>query len=209
MVPGARILETLRPVLARAWPRVWNASSTAEEMPLRSELFSAEQMEQHGRRLAGSHALARDRSPDPLLPRLAANEEILARVFEQLTRAVAAGRYITPASEWLLDNYYLLEEQIRTARRHLPRNYSLELPRLARGPSAGFPRVYDIALETIAHGDGRIDIDGLSRFLAEYQRIATLKLGELWAIPIMLRLPSRSAASDPQKSRCSLPGESD
>src|SRR5918994_1541090 len=111
MVPGARLLETLRPVLARAWSRDSTGVSSVEEMPLRSELFSAEQMEQHGRRLAGSHALARDRSPDPLLPRLAANDEILARVFEQLTRAVAAGRYVTPASEWLVDNYYLLEEQ--------------------------------------------------------------------------------------------------
>ena len=105
-----------------------------------------------------------------------------------MTLAVAAGRYVTPASEWLLDNFYLLEEQIRTARRHLPRNYSLQLPRLARGASAGFPRVYDIALETISHGDGRVDIEGLSRFLTEYQRISTLNLGELWAIPIMLRL---------------------
>ncbi|HET7202181.1 MAG TPA: hypothetical protein VFI92_02320, partial [Steroidobacteraceae bacterium] len=188
MVPGARFLYSVRPVLARVWPRGLGEGSTVEELPLRSELFSTEQMAQHGRRLAESHVLGRDRVPDPLLPRLADNEQILGQVFEQLTGAVAAGRYVTPASEWLLDNFYLLEEQIRTARRHLPRNYSLELPRLAQGASAGFPRVYDIALETIAHGDGRVDIEGLCRFLAEYQRVATLNLGELWAVPIMLRL---------------------
>jgi len=70
----------------------------------------------------------------------------------------------------------------------LPRNYSRQLPRLAHGPSAGFPRVYDIALETIAHGDGRIGLHGLRRFLAAYESVTTLNLGELWAIPIMLRL---------------------
>jgi hypothetical protein len=62
------------------------------------------------------------------------------------------------------------------------------LPRLALGPSTGLPRVYDIALETISHGDGRVDSDSLNRFVASYQSIATLNLGELWAIPIMLRL---------------------
>ncbi|HEX7973312.1 MAG TPA: NAD(P)H-dependent oxidoreductase subunit E, partial [Anaerolineales bacterium] len=65
---------------------------------------------------------------------------------------VEADRLIAPAGEWLLDNFYLIEEQIRTARRHLPKGYSRELPRLLSGPSAGHPRVYDIALETISHG---------------------------------------------------------
>src|SRR5689334_13993228 len=111
-------------------------------------------MEGHGHHLAGLHVLAEGLAPDQLLPRLAENEVILRRVFEQLTEAVAAGRHVTPASEWLLDNFYLIEEQVRTARRHLPRHYSRELPRLARGPLQGFPRVYDLALETIAHGDG-------------------------------------------------------
>jgi cyclic beta-1,2-glucan synthetase len=185
---GASPMESVRRVMARLWPQNLAFETSLAEPPLRSELFSADQMEQHGRHLADSHALARRRAPDQLLPRLAANEEILRRVFEQLTEAVAAGRHVTPASEWLLDNFYLIEEQIRTAKRHLPKHYSRELPRLANGSSAGFPRVYDIALETIAHGDGRVDLEGLSRFLTAYQAVTTLNLGELWAIPIMLRL---------------------
>ena len=188
MLPGARLLESVRHMLARLWPQGLAFESSLVEPPLRSELFSTDQMEQHGRYLAGSHALALERAPDQLLPRLAANEEILRRVFQQLTEAVTAGRHVTPASEWLLDNFYLIEEQIRTAKRHLPKNYSRELPRLANGSSADFPRVYDIALETIAHGDGRVDLEGLSRFLTAYQGVTTLNLGELWAIPIMLRL---------------------
>ncbi len=102
--------------------------------------------------------------------------------------AVTATRRIAPAGEWLLDNFYLIEEQIRTAKRHLPKGYSRELPRLLNGPSAGLPRVYDLALEIIAHGDGRVDPENLSRFVAAYQTVTSLKLGELWAIPIMLRL---------------------
>jgi len=159
-----------------------------EEPPLRAELFSADQMEQHGKALAASHKLAPGRAPDRLLARLAANESALVGVCSLLTEAVTENRRIAPAGEWLLDNFYLIEEQIRTAKRHLPKGYSLELPRLAYGPSAGRPRVYDIALETVAHGDGWMDTEGLSRFVAAYQSVTALRLGELWAIPIMLRL---------------------
>jgi cyclic beta-1,2-glucan synthetase len=159
-----------------------------DEPPLRAELFSIDQMEQHGVRLASAHRLMPGRVPDQLLSRLAANEDVLVEACDRLTAAVAASHRITPAGEWLLDNFYLVEEQIRTARRHLPKGYSRELPSLAEGASAGLPRVYDIALETIAHGDGRLDPDSLSRFVAAYQTVTRLRLGELWAIPIMLRL---------------------
>jgi cyclic beta-1,2-glucan synthetase len=182
------LFARLRRLVARSRPRGLALDASLAEPPLRSELFSADQMEQHGRYLAESHVLATGPAPDQLLPRLAANEAILQRVFEQLTEAVTAGRRVTPASDWLLDNFYLIEEQIRTAKRHLPKNYSRELPRLANGASAGFPRVWDIALETIAHGDGRVDLVGLTRFVAAYESVSPLNLGELWAIPIMLRL---------------------
>ena len=162
--------------------------SAGHEPPLRSELFSADQMAEHGVALARSHRLAPGRGPDRLLDRLAANETALVEVCTLLTAAVSHGRQITPAGEWLLDNFYLIEDQIRTARRHLPEGYIRELPHLAPASAAGHPRVYDIALETIAHGDGRVDAQSLSRFVAAYQTVAALRIGELWAIPIMLRL---------------------
>jgi len=145
-------------------------------------------MEQHGKTLAGLHKLTPGYPRDRLLARLADNEIILIGTRRLLMEAITTDRRITPAGDWLLDNFYLIEEQIRTARRHLPKGYSRELPRLLDGASAGLPRVYDIALETISHSDGRIDPQSLSRFVAAYQTVAALKLGELWAIPIMLRL---------------------
>jgi cellobiose phosphorylase len=180
--------------------RTGRSPPSSDELPLRSELFSADQMEQHGGSLAAAHRITSRQGPDQLLPRLAANEAVLVDACNRLTAAVRANRRITPAGEWLLDNFYLIEEQIRTAKRHLPKGYSRELPRLAAGQSAGLPRVYDIALETIAHGDGRVDPESLSRFVAAYQTVTPLKLGELWAIPIMLRIASienlRRVASD-------------
>ena len=162
--------------------------SNDEAAPLHADLFSADQMDMHGQALARSHVLVPGQSTEKLLDRLADNEKALTDVCKLLTALATKNRHVTPAGEWLLDNFYLIEEQIRTARRHLPKGYSLELPKLAEGQSAGHPRVYDVALETIAHSDGRVDTESLRRFVAAYQSIAPLNLGELWAIPIMLRL---------------------
>jgi cyclic beta-1,2-glucan synthetase len=159
-----------------------------EDMPLRAELFSAAQMAAHGRALASHHEPSPGGGRDRLLSRLADNAALIAATCDGLTETIQAGRQVTPASEWLLDNYYLIEDQIRTARRHLPKHYSRQLPRLGGGAANGCPRVYKIALEIIAHGDGRVDPESLCRFVDAYQEVATLQLGELWAIPIMLRL---------------------
>ena len=155
---------------------------------LRSELFSADQMADHGIALARQHRLTVLSTRDAMLGRLGDNEVLLKRSCMALSEAQQSSRRVTPAAEWLLDNFFLIEDHIRTARTHLPKGYSRELPRLMNGASAGLPRVYDIALETISHGDGRVDEKSLSRFIFSYQTIMPLALGELWAIPIMLRL---------------------
>jgi len=159
-----------------------------DALPLRAELFSVAQMAQHGQVLAAAHQLIAGHGPDRLLARLDKNEAAIIDVCKRLSAVATTKRRSMPAGEWLLDNLYLIEEQIRTARRHLPKGYSRELPRLANGQSAGCPRVYDLALEAVAHGDGRVDVETLGRFVTAYQSVAVLKLGELWAVPIMLRL---------------------
>jgi hypothetical protein len=156
---------------------------------LRSELLNAEQLEERGHELATEHAAERSRSrQDFLLPRLAQNEEVIRDTCSVLAEAIKAGNKVTPAGEWLLDNLYLIDEQVRMARRHLPAKYSWQLPILTRGISEGLPRVYDIALKAISHGDGRFDESSLRRYMLAYQETVSLTLGELWAVPIMLRL---------------------
>src|SRR6188768_2424279 len=128
----------------------------AIEPPLRGELFGVEQLARHAQALAAKHEIATARGRNQLLARLDHNEEVL-RAFNHATLAVDQNRRITPAAEWLLDNFYLIEEQIQLARRHLPRDYSHELPRLLQGQSEGLPRVYDIVLELISHVDAQVD----------------------------------------------------
>jgi cyclic beta-1,2-glucan synthetase len=155
---------------------------------LRSELFSIEQLKRHGVTLAGQHRIDPRRGPDRLLPRLADNASVLFAAYDVVTEAATSGQQIVPAEAWLLDNFYLVEQQITLARRHLPRGYSRQLPRLADGASAGLPRVYDLALELISHMDGRVDRDNATQFVTAYQTVEPLRIGELWAFPIMLQL---------------------
>ena len=162
-------------------------AAASTEPPLRAELFSITQLERHAARLAASHTISPRRPDDRLLTRLADNAAVLADAYVLVSEAVTRGRQITPAAEWFLDNYHLIEEQIRIARQHLPRGYSRELPRLADA-LGGKPRVYEIALELISHSHGRIDLEVVRAFVAAYQTVQPLRLGELWAIPIMLRL---------------------
>ncbi len=157
------------------------------EPPLRAELFSLDQLAAHARSLAEKHHLNVRRTSSRLLSCLDENERIV-REFNRTTLAVHPARRITPAAEWLLDNFYLIEDQIQLARRHLPQSYSRELPCLLTGPSAGLPRVYDLVLELITHVDAQLDLEAVRVFVAAYQSVSSLKLGELWAIPIMLRL---------------------
>ena len=156
--------------------------------PLRSELLSVEQLEQYAAELAKKHRTTPERGHDRLLGRLSENERALQKDYRAITKAVAQDREISPADRWFLDNFYLIKEQILAARQHLPKNYSCELPRLATGPMAGYPRVYDIIFELVSHVDGQTDMKCFISFIMGYQSVTPLTMGELWAIPIMLRL---------------------
>ena len=168
-------------------PRTSNETDPIEQ-PFRDELLSADQLERHARHLASIHRLAVGKVADRLITRLAENEKVLQSTYDEVAAAVAKNRRIAPAAEWLLDNFYLLEEQIHSTRRLLPRSFSQELPRLTNGPAADYPRVYGISLELISHADGRADSQTLDAFIAAYQSQVPLQLGELWALPLMFRL---------------------
>ncbi|MCG6118212.1 MAG: cyclic beta 1-2 glucan synthetase [Aquimonas sp.] len=184
------------PTLAKRWARRLGdllrrpdpQDRCLDTRPHGLRLLAGEQIEQRGQALGRLHRLHPGRRPDRLLGRLRSNEASIDAGCALLLQMVQDELRITPAGEWLLDNHYLIQEQIQTARRHLPPGYSRELPTLSHGPSAQLPRVYDLASDSIRHADGRIDAEAISRFISAYQTVTPLKLGELWAIPIMLRL---------------------
>ncbi len=159
---------------------------------LRAELLSIEQLKRHAVDLARSHTVNPKLGPDCLLARLSDNASVILDAYETISTAnsnsAKIGQNLAPAETWLLDNYYLIQQQITLAQRHLPRGYSKQLPRLVGGVSNGFPRIYDLALALISHMDGRVDSENATQFIAAYQSVEPLMLGELWAFPIMLQL---------------------
>ncbi|HEX3252034.1 MAG TPA: hypothetical protein VHS05_21535, partial [Pyrinomonadaceae bacterium] len=160
----------------------------ADEKPYQAEFFSVERLEQHAHALAEQHKTITRKGRAQLLPRLEDNGRKLEAAYKALVEALRQGRAISPAAEWLVDNYHIIEEQLREIRQDLPKSYYHELPKLADGESAGYPRIYAVALELIAHTDSRLDTNTLKRFIAAYQTVAPLSIGELWAVAITLRL---------------------
>ncbi|MCA1850330.1 MAG: hypothetical protein LC672_04635 [Acidobacteria bacterium] len=169
--------------------RLRRASPGWDEEPIRSELYSVERLEQYAATLASEHEVAvRPRRVPLLLPRLQENGRQLIATYRSLAKAIRDERTISPAAEWLVDNFHIVEEQLREIREDLPRKYYNELPKLAGGDLAGYPRIYAVSLALIAHTDSRLDTETLRRFLRAYQQIAPLTIGELWAFAITLRL---------------------
>src|SRR2546421_587202 len=165
-----------------------NAPSDADEQPLRGEIFSVERLEQYAKALAAEHITVTKKGRAQLLPRLEDNGRKLVAAYRTLVEAIRNGRTISPAAEWLVDNFHIVEEQLREIREDLPRSYYHELPKLADGELAGNPRIYALALALIAHTDCRLDTNTLRRFIAAYQTVDPLSIGELWAVAITLRL---------------------
>ena len=161
----------------------------SNEDPIREELFSVERLEQYAAELAAEHSI----TPNPrrgrrLLPRLEENGRRLVSIYRVLADAMSNDRMVSPAAEWLVDNFHIIEDQLREIRHDLPKGYYRELPKLAEGLLQGYPRVYAIALALIAHTDSRLDPQTLARFIRAYQHVAPLSIGELWAIAITLRV---------------------
>ena len=161
---------------------------TSDE-PIRSELFSAERLEQHAETLAAAQRVT-DRPEVGLgmRSRLNDNARVLVAAYHSLADETRGDRPISPAAEWLLDNFHIVEEQIREIKEDLPPSYYRELPKLADGHLKGYPRVFGVAWAFVAHTDSRFDSHVLTRFVNAYQRVQPLNIGELWAIAITLRI---------------------
>ncbi|HLA09122.1 MAG TPA: glucoamylase family protein [Pyrinomonadaceae bacterium] len=168
--------------------KIGKALESTAEQPIRAEIFSIERLEQYAKALAAEHKTVTRRGRAQLLPRLEDNRRKLEAAYRILVEEIRKGRAISPAAEWLIDNFHIVEEQLREIREDLPRSYYHELPKLADSELKTYPRIYALALELIGHTDCRLDTETLRRFIAAYQTVSPLTIGELWAVAITLRL---------------------
>ena len=197
------------------FPRIFpSRQKTPPEPPIRAELFSIERLEQHAASLAAAQHIEPGHGHGrPITPRLLDNSRVLVSAYRAIVRATRAAQPISPAAEWLLDNFHVVDEQIREIRDDLPPGFYRLLPKLADGPLKGYPRVFGIAWAVIAHSDSAFDTEKLTRFVEAYQRVQKLTIGELWAIAItnmaraasVIRATHTASVTPPRAitSRCS------
>ncbi|MDH4154218.1 MAG: hypothetical protein OEV01_10580, partial [Nitrospira sp.] len=159
------------------------------EEPIRAELFGVERLEQHAASLAAAQVVTDDARVGRLLtPRVLDNGRVLVKSYQAIARTIHDEKTITPAAEWFVDNFHIIDEQLREIIDDLPPGYYRQLPKLASGPLQNYPRVYGVAWAFVAHTDSRFDPDMLRRFVMAYQQVQPLTIGELWAVAISLRV---------------------
>ena len=164
------------------------------QQPIRAELFGVQRFEEHGRSLARAQPIqplglggTSNRTP-PFFPRVDENIAALREAYDYIALTSRSGHYVTPAADWLLDNFHLIEAQLQQIQEGVPHRYYADLPKLTEKPLEGLPRVYGIAWAYVAHTDSVLDPVLFTAFLHAYQEVSELNLGELWAFPTTLRV---------------------
>lgn len=157
--------------------------------PIRSEIFGSARFVQHGQSLGLTHRAAETQAySTTFFPRLKSNISALREAHSYIGEQARTGYDISPAAEWLLDNFHLIEAQVKEIHAGLSRSYFRTLPVLVAEPLAGLPRIYGVAWAFIAHTDSAFDEGLLVQYLSAYQGVCELKLSELWALPTTLRV---------------------
>jgi len=143
---------------------------------------------EHARRLAEQHELdhRRPRSA-PFLESLERQRRWIQQVCVDLGEAVHVGQAVPASAEWLLDNEYILESNARDVRLNLPQAYYRQLPVLAGATDVGVPRVYSLVRELVTQSELLLESESILTFIEAYQETEPLSIGELWALPQIIR----------------------
>lgn len=168
---------------------VLHSRSISCQTEIRDTALDAAELEKHAAELARNHPVGRaSRNLNWLIRRLNDNYSIITNVYKSLNVDIRESFPTAPSAEWLLDNFYIIEEQVKIIRRSLSKGRYSRLPVLKKGYLKGYPRVYAIALEIVAHANGSIDEESITSFIQAYQSQSLLSMNELWAVPLMLRI---------------------
>ncbi len=166
-----------------------SVSPDGSDEPIRDQIFSLERLEQHAKKLASEHQTTTKRQiGKDLSKRTRDNARVLLASYRTIVKAVQGGGTVTPAAEWLLDNFYVIDEQLREITKDLPNGFYRHLPKLASGKLGKYPRVLGLAWDFVAHTDSHFNTETLISFVKAYQAEQPLEIGELWALPITLRI---------------------
>ena len=158
-----------------------------DDLLSRAEIYSVERLEQHAQQLAGLLQIGSARAGNWSAADAHEAGRELARFHIAIEQAVLEQKAITPASEWLLDNLHVVEENVLSVIEQLPRRICAGLPVLINGDHIGKPRMYAICWSFARHTDDHLDGESFVRFIRAYQSVQPLTMLELWSAPAILR----------------------
>ncbi|MGF1671871.1 MAG: glycosyltransferase 36, partial [Balneolaceae bacterium] len=154
-----------------------------------SVIFKFDELKETARKLAKSQRVTEDTKPLRLVKKdLNEAKKILTEAYKVFAGAVKKSEDISAAAEWLIDNFYIIQEQFVQIENDFPVKYQKSLPRLKDGPYQGLPRVYELVFNIITNNDNVINLSFLREYIQCYQEVESLRIGEIWAIPIVVRL---------------------
>jgi cyclic beta-1,2-glucan synthetase len=160
----------------------------SNQEPTREDLWDVERLERHAQQLALQTGPASAAARCALQSHLDSNVRLLRQAYVAIAAALHDGRAITPAAEWLLDNFHLIAEQATDIPLDLTARAWQELPASPDSDTAGWPRIFWIVREYLAHSDCGFSGETFARYLISYQGNAPLTMRELWAASPVLRL---------------------
>ncbi len=159
------------------------------DLNVRFSTSSVEELEKRAKRMAQDHTITV--KPNVLkwpITQMNENYEVILSLYKDLNEDVSLKRAIPPAAEWLLDNFYVIEEQVKGVRVALKKKNYYNLPFLKKGPYKGYTRVFAITMEFISEVDGQVDESTFQRYLEAYQSHSILFDREIRVLPIMMRI---------------------
>ncbi len=160
-----------------------------EIVDVKDVLLNSEELGKHAQEVAKMHTLSqKTKSTKSLIYRLENNFRVIASVYKKLNKEANKKRELPAASEWLLDNFYKIEEQVKEVKQNLLKEKFLKLYMLENGALKGYPRSYAIAIELIAHTDGRLDEALFIHFIKNYQCQKILSMAEIWSFSLMIKI---------------------
>jgi len=179
-------------LLASVMAILWGAlvrSQKKRNVNIRDASLTNEELEVHAKNISIQHAVTSRKSHITMVvPRMNESYNLILATYLALNQDVQKRRVVPQAAEWLLDNFYMVEEQVKVLRRDFSRKRYNRLPILKSGAMKGYPRIYAIATELIAHSDGQIDEPGLTSYLNAYQTHNILLNREIGAVPMVMML---------------------
>ena len=147
------------------------------------------QLEQYLEKLASDHILQSTSSKETYpIPKLKENFSVIEEVYHLLNEHIKLKIPIHPAGEWILDNFYIIEEAVKTIKQDMTLKKYKQLLGISNGQDAGFARIYVLAHEIVNYTDNHIDQHNVSSLLSFYQKKKTLSMQEIWNIGTFMQI---------------------